>query len=194
MNEEKKFFSKKNIMGMIIVFLMVFSVLGIWQGSSDALPKYNGLKVTQNDNQYSIKTDKGIITGYVYPSYLEYISLDTTMPAYIFVEYSPSIVVLFDPTDKALSYIEVLRMELAQQLPLLGKTVSYGITQVNETYSYPVVNCSSTTPVIFLKTSAATNTSHIYGEENCLVLEAESKEDLISLRDRLLYTLFGVMN
>lgn len=197
MQGEKKLFSKKNIMGMIIVFLMVFSILGIWQGSQDSLPKYHGFKVTQNDNKYAIKTDKGIVSGYTYPAYLEAISLDTTLPAYISVFYSPALVVLFEPTDKALPSIEVLRMELAQELPLLAKTVSYGVTQASETYPYPVVNCSSTTPVIFLRTSTTTSTTlgttHMYGQENCLVLEARNKEELVGLKDRLVYTLFGIM-
>ncbi len=193
MTEEKKLFSKKNIMGMVIIFLMVFSVLGMWQGSDDSLPKYNGFKVTQKDNKYEIKTEKGTISGYTYPSYLEHIYLDTKMPAYVSIYYSPAVVVLFDPTDKALPYIEVLRMELAQELPLLAKTVSYGITQANETYSYTVVNCSSTTPVVFLRTSNTTNTTQIYEQENCLVLEAMNKEDLVGLKDRLVYTLYGVM-
>jgi len=194
MEEEKKLFSKKNIMGMIIVFLMVFSVLGIWQGSDNGMPDYNEFKITQKDNKYEIKTDKGTVQGYTYPGYLEGISLDTTLSAYVSLLYSPYVTILFDPADPALAYVEVLRMELAQtDLSPLGKSVAFAVTQANDTYQYPVANCSSTAPIIYIHTTNTTTTAQIYQDENCLVLEALTWKDLITLKDRLVYTLYGVM-
>ncbi len=194
MKEEKKLFSKKNIMGMVIVFLMIFSVLGIWQGSDTGMPDYNGFKVKQESNKYSIKTDRGTVQGYTYPGYLEGISLDTTHPAYISLFYSPYVTILFDPADPALPYIEVLRMELAQEdLPLLSKFAAFAITQTNGTYQYPVANCSSTAPIIYIHTTNTTTFAHIYQDQNCLVLESLTWRDLITLKDRLVYTLSGVM-
>ncbi|MFA6888809.1 MAG: hypothetical protein WC254_04920 [Candidatus Woesearchaeota archaeon] len=194
MKEEKKIFSKKNIMGMIIVFLMVFSVLGMWQGSDDGMPDYNEFKVTQKDNKYEIKTDKGIVQGYTYPGYLEGIPLDTTLLVYTSLLYSPTVTILFDPADPALAYVEVLRMELVQQdFMLLGKSVAFAITQANDAYQYPVVNCSSTSPIVYIHTTNTTTFAQIYQDENCLVLESLNWRDLVSLKDRLVYTLYDVM-
>ncbi len=193
-NKENKLFSKKNIMGMIIVFLMVFSILGIWQGSQDETPSYNGYPVKQEDNKYVIKSDNGVVSGYTHPAYVDTIALDTSLPAYVSLYYSSYVIVLFDPTDTALPYIEVLRMDLAQEdLLHLSKSVSFGITQANESYSYPIVNCTSSVPVLYLRTNSLNSSSRIYEDENCLVLEATTWRDLVLLKDRVVYTLFDIM-
>ncbi len=192
--DENTFFTKKNIMSLIIVFLMISSVLAIWQGSQDPneLPSYNDNDIFLEDNKYRIETAYGNIYGYFYPTVLESIALEQTLVTFIFS--SPTIIVLFDPTDPHISYIEVLRRDLAfDDLPLLGKTVSFGITEVNEIYPYTVVQCATTSePTLYLRTDNTT-TLKIYQDAGCVVLEASSWEELVQLKDRFVYTIFGVM-
>ena len=169
--EEQGFFSKKNIMSLIIVFLMVSSILAIWQGSQDpnAVPSYNDHDVSLDGSKYRIDSDFGDIYGYSYPTALESIALD---PAFVqYLSSSSNIVVLFDPADPLLPYIEVLRKELAlEDLPLFSKTASFGIIQANESYPYPVVSCATTTePTLFLRTDNMTAT-RMYQDAGCIVL------------------------
>ena len=113
-------------MSFIIVFLMVSSILAIWQGtgSSSDIPSYNDYDISLDGNKYKIKSDFGTIFGYTYPSVLEKYSFDSSFVAYILS--SSTIVVLFDPNDAALAYIEVLRLDLGQEdFPTLGKSVSW---------------------------------------------------------------------
>ncbi len=60
-------------MSFIIVFLMVSSILAIWQGtgSSSDIPSYNDYDISLDGNKYKIKSDFGTIFGYTYPSVLE---------------------------------------------------------------------------------------------------------------------------
>lgn len=192
--EEQGFFSKKNVMSLIIVFLMISSILAIWQGSQDpnSLPSYNDHDVSLDGNKYRIDSDYGDIYGYSYPSALESITLD---PAFVqYLSSSSTLVVLFDPIDPSLPYIEVLRKELAlEDLPLFSKTASFGITQVNESYPYPVVSCATTTqPTLYLRTDNTT-TTRIYQDTGCIVLEAQTWEELVYLKDRVVYAFAGII-
>ncbi|MEK6868019.1 MAG: hypothetical protein AABX98_04300 [Nanoarchaeota archaeon] len=194
--EEKGFFSKKNIMSLIIVFIMVSSILAIWQGSQDPneVPSYNDYDVSLDDTRtYRIDSDYGDVYGYSYPTALESIALDPAFVQYLLS--SSSIVVLFDPIDPMLPYVEVLRKELAREdLSLFSKTASFGITQANESYSYPVVSCATTIePTLFLRTDNMT-TTRIYQDTGCIVLEAQTWEELVYLKDRVVYTLAGIMD
>jgi hypothetical protein len=192
--EEQRFFSKKNIMSLIIVFLMVSSILAIWQGSQDsnALPSYNDHDVSLDGDKYKIESDYGAIYGYSYPTALESIALD---PAFVqYLSSSSNILLLFDPVDPLLPYIEVLRKELAlEDLPLFSKTASFGITDVDDSYSYPIVSCATTTePALFLQTDNMT-TTRIYQDGGCIVLQAQTWQELVYLKDRVVYTLAGIM-
>ena len=41
---ESKIFNKRNVIGLIIVFVMVSSLLAVWQGSYTSLDNYNGFR------------------------------------------------------------------------------------------------------------------------------------------------------
>ena len=181
---------------------MVSSILAIWQGSSNTNVQsdYNGHKVIIDKTKYKIKTDSGYAYGYTYPLSLEVYTLDHALLSYL--RSSDTVAILFDPSDPALQYIEVLRFDLAQDdLPGLGITPGFVITQANETYPYSVVSCTNTTyPTIYLKTN---NASKIYNnvsvsgtisqDVGCVVLSAPDWQELILLQDRLVYGLYGVM-
>ena len=193
--QEHKIFNKRNSISFFIAMIMVSSILAIWQGSGDpnTQPDYNGHKVTFDKTKYKIKTDNGYAFGYTYPSSLETYSLDLGMISYL--RSSDTVAILFDPADSALRYIEVLRYDLAEDdLPGLGITPGFVITQTNETYSYPVTSCLNTTyPTIYLMTDNTTSSGTIYQDVGCVVLSAPDWQELVRLKDRLVYGLYGVM-
>jgi len=173
---------------------MASSILAIWNGSDDSssLPDYNGHKIKLDGNYYVIKTDYGDVYGYTYPSYLETIEFVKSLSNAI--NPAGEIIILFDPDDEYINYIELFRSELAQRdLYNLGKTASFAITKENDEYSFPVLDCESA-PVatIYLRTINLT-TSHIYQEGNCIILEGESGLNLARVKDRFVYTLYKVM-
>lgn len=173
---------------------MTSSILAIWQGSSDtsAQPDYNEHKVTVDNNKYKIKTDAGYAYGYTYPSSLESYTIDPALLSYLLS--SDTVSILFDPADPSLPYIEVLRYDLSQDdLRDLGITTAFAMTQENATYPYPVVSCATTTsPTLYLKTANVTSGT-IYQDVGCVVLAAPTWQELVRIKDRLVYGLYGVM-
>ncbi len=194
--KDEGFWSRKNIMSLIIVFLMISSVLAIWQGSqsnsSNTIESYNDHDITFTDEGFFIESDYGDIHGYNYPSSLESIPFDSALALYF--QSSSQVVVLFDPGDSALKYIEILRSDLAQDdFPALGQDVSFALTSNSSLYSYPVLDCASTAlPTVYLHTANVTSLL-IYQNHGCIVLEAARWEDLFKLKDRAIYTLADIM-
>lgn len=191
--EEHKIFNKRNVVSFFIIFLMVSSILAIWQGSSSPpIPAYNGDKVTLEGNLYAIKSDRGTAYGYTYPSSLENIPVDSVFLKA--VSSASELMILFDPNDEDIAYVDILRSELAQRdLPILKKSMGFGLTTNSSLYSYPVYNCTTVPFVtLFLRTVNGT-VAQLSQEGNCLVLEAATGQELIQAKDRLVYTLYGVM-
>ncbi len=63
----------------------------------------------------------------------------------------------------------------------------------NTTFNLPVITCSDATqnvPVIFFKFG---NSTEIHYQNDCIIAEAESNQDFIRLKDRLLYAILGVV-
>lgn len=190
--EENKFLSKRNVVSFFIIFLMVSSILAIWQGSTSSIPSYNGYKVTPDGNFYAIKSDIGTVYGYTYPSSLESIPVDSV---FLHAVLSASeLMILFDPADASIEYIDLLRSELAQRdLPALKKSTGFGLTMNSSVYPYPVFNCTTISFVaLFLRTANET-TAQLYQEGNCLVLEAATGQELVQVKDRFVYTMYGIM-
>lgn len=192
------FWSRKNIMSLIIVFLMISSVLAIWQGSqsssSNTIEPYNDHEITFIDQEgFFIESDYGDIHGYSYPSSLEAISFDSALVQYI--QSSSQLIILFNPEDSALEYIEVLRSAFAvDDLPAFAQEASFAITTNSSLYLYPVLDCASTPlPTLYLHTANVTSPL-IYQNQGCIVLEAARWEDLFTLKDRVVYTLADIMD
>lgn len=193
--EENSFFSKRNVISLFIILIMVSSILAIWQGStsSNTIPEYNDYEVRLEETHYVIASDFGDVSGYTYPGSLEAIPLEDSYVQYLLS--SSELYILFDPQDENIPVIEVLRSELAQQdFSGLGKTVGFAVTQGNETYaSYPVMSCDTTPlPTLYLHT-LNTTTTRIYQDAGCIVLEAATWQDIVELKDRLVYAMYGVM-
>jgi hypothetical protein len=67
-----------------------------------------------------------------------------------------------------------------------------GFTSENE-FAKPIITCDNATfyvPVIYFKKS---NQTVISLENNCIIAEAYRGEDLVKVKDRLLYSIFGVI-
>jgi hypothetical protein len=194
-NKKESWLSTKNMVSLFFIMLMATSILAIWQGAGsdpNGLEPYNGYDIVIEGSSYSIESDIGEVRGYTYPSYLETITLEDWQLASF--QEAGIVVILFDPTDEAISYIDVLRSHLASRdLYGLGKQAGFAITQESDDYLYDVMDCT-TAPAgtLYLRTTAAA-TTQIYLEDNCLVLEGASGQDLVYAKDRLVYTLYGIM-
>jgi hypothetical protein len=188
-------FSMKNVLSLFFVLLMATSIFAIWQGGSSGdsgLEPYKKHAITIDGSGLVIESAYGNVYGYTYPSELESIGVDTAFLEAVLA--SDEIVVLFDPDDAAIDYIDTLRSQLALRDVIgLGKTTRFAITTESDVYAYDVLDCT-TVPIVLVYMHTVENAvSQIYQQGNCLVLEAGSSQDLVRVKDRFVYTSYDIM-
>ncbi len=196
MRKKKKesWFCKKNIVGLFFIVIMVFSVLGLWQGGSTPTVSYNDYKFKMDGNYYTTKIDNHEVSFHYMPESVEDIELDQEVVDLL--NNAGIIYVLFNPNDKLIETIEVVRMEMAiGDFPtLLNKQVLMVLSEESDLYpNLDVLSCANATTTSPMINFRYSNVSQIFMEGSCVVIEASSHLDLYAYKDRLLYGLYGVI-
>lgn len=191
--EKKGFFNRKNVLGLIIAFVMISSLLGAWQGSYVALDKYK---------DYRFKSKEYIVLGKINDNWVEFSyhpkeleSLNVSAEAIQKIKDSKMIYLTFNPEDKFIQSIELIRIELMESFvnefniyPVMA------VTEASEIYSaYPVMGCENATnaiPVMYIQSSEETS---ITSTGNCIYMNAINTLEFEPLKDRIRYSIYGVM-
>ncbi len=184
--------SKGFWMSLFIVVIMMLSVVGfMWKGGSDTKQEYNGydFRLTQNrlwQTEHSGET----ITFYHHP--LEVEDLNLKPAAASSLRQTRMAYITSDPDDSLKSYIGKAEFEMKRVMEEKGTFLEYAFTGENE-FNKTVITCGNATtavPVIYIRSGNKTGISY---SSNCLVMEAESPQDVLAMRDRLLYAFLGVI-
>jgi hypothetical protein len=192
--KEPNLFNKKNMIGLFIILIMTMSVLGIYVGSGNGNgDKYNNFKFVQTKQGYMTEINDKQILFYNHPSSLEYISFDNLSKD--FLKNAKMLTITFDPADSAVQEIELARLELTTQLQQFANIyVLTGITNQTAPYTqFPLITCANATiyqPVIYFKTGEATS---IIANNNCITASADYRGVILTLKDRILYQVLGIM-
>jgi len=190
---ERKIEKRKQIlMGSILVFLMVASGFGVIIGSRANEMRYGKFKFYLKNNRYVTKINDNEMPFYFLPSQVDYINLSSIITNKLREAYL--VMITFNPGDKAnLQFIEITRFDLSQ---LLGKVAYNGVLNTSEEYDLPIITCTNATlntPVLVFNVSDTTSiTPSIVDINNCIYLNARGTE-FLKLRDRLLYSYYGVI-
>nr|MCK4929786.1 hypothetical protein [Nanoarchaeota archaeon] len=175
-------------MAAILVFLMVASGFGVIVGSRTSEMKYGKFKFFIQDNRYWTKINDNEMPFYFLPQQVEYINLSSIITNKLREAYL--VMITFNPEEETnLQVIEITRFDLSQ---LLGKVVYNGVLASSLEYDLPILNCANATlktPVIIFNMSDNTSIVEI---DNCIYLNARGRE-FLRLRDRLLYSYYGVI-
>lgn len=181
----------RNLVTAFIIVLMVGSVIGYMFGrDSGEILKYNGYKFSKVNNKLLLKVDKTDVWFDYFPSSVE----DINISSEILDKLSNKIEIdsTYDNNSKWKEGIGIAQYDLEQGFNLIGVYLVRGLTTENE-FGMPVVRCDTATnkvPVIYFKES---NQTKVWVEGNCIIAEAKNEIDFIRIKDRLLYSLFGVM-
>ncbi|MBT4824066.1 hypothetical protein HN695_03190 [Candidatus Woesearchaeota archaeon] len=189
--KEKRYFNKKNIVGLFIAFIMVSSLLAMWEGG--VVEKYNGFKIKTDGISLQTKINGEWVDFGYSPSNLD--DMDVSSEAMLTLENSNMVYFTFDPEDKLLSDIELTRMILGESLEKnFNIYAPSGVTEQIEPYAaLPLIDCSnatSTIPVVYFK---YLNETKISIENNCIYVYAQSGYDFEALTERIKYGLYGVI-
>ncbi len=75
---------------------------------------------------------------------------------------------------------------------VMGIYVQNAFTSQTE-HPLPVITCENASRVIPVITIEKSNTTQITAQGTCIIIEAKTKQDIIALYERLLYSILGVM-
>ena len=172
---------------LFIAFIMLTSTIGyVFKGGTKE--KYNDFSFSIRDDQRWHTKINGMQMSFKYfPADLEAINLSTNIIDRI--KTTNMIYFTHDPENR---YREEIALLKEMFWPYFKIYADNGLTLTNN-FNLPIVSCDNATmtlPVIYFKES---NQTGFYLDNNCIICELRSGEDFTAIKERLLYSLFGVM-
>ena len=183
----------QKIIVAFIAFIMVSSVIGfIWGRDTEQQQKYKEFKFGRTaDKWHTLINGKRIFFSY-FPSEVEGINISSDVIDKLSNKFE--IDTTSDINDSYAKGIALSQYELGDALDFnLGVYLRIGLT-ANTSYNLPIITCLTATdkiPVIYFKGS---NETIVHLEEDCIVVETDSNENFVRIKDRILYALAGVID
>ena len=190
--KRKKPSNKLNVfMAVFITVIMVGSIMGLMMNNPEEKIVYNGHTFKEKGNYLTLKLDGERFNFYYSPQDVE--NIEMPIEVHNFLQIVPTSYVVFDPDAKFIDYMDFSRFELSEEMLKLDKIIQGGITKQSEFYNLPVINCDNATqyvPVIYFKNS---NTTKFYMEGNCIIAKSNTAYGFLALKDRIIYSLLGII-
>jgi len=192
--KKKDGLSKSAIITLIIGGVMLLSTFGIMFSSYNSgteSVKYGDymFKKTTAGWQTNIN-GKEVVFGY-HPIDLEKLNISKEVTQRMLG--AKVVYVTFNPNSKHVDKYELARYELGNSLAELFTVYAMpGITEANSTYKQPIVTCLNATSSIPVIDIVEGNETKASVEANCITLQAD-EYTIIALKDRLLYSMLGIM-
>jgi len=188
----------KRLMSLVLTALMVLAIGGIWAANSqshgeDILYGDTEFKLEtlpEANNNYVYTTDVNDIDMYFYSLPLQTLTINSTGNLTALLKPAQYIALSSTPSLQYASLHDLIRFELSKYS---GKFVVGGVLTKNESSQLSQLTCANATiemPVIELRES---NETSILVEDNCVFINA-SNQQLALIRDRLLYSMVGIIN
>ncbi|MBN1543842.1 hypothetical protein JW898_00090 [Candidatus Woesearchaeota archaeon] len=192
--QPKKKMSKQMLMTMIIGGLMVLSVFGIMFSSYNS----GNEKVTYGDHIFK-QTSKGWTTeiggrkaefSYL-PGDIEGLEISKEITDRL--KSSKVVYITFNPNTKSVQNFELMRFELGNAMSQLGGVYAMaGVSEENEKYTQPLVDCRNATATLPVISITEGNETRAYLDGECIVLESDEYASGV-LKDRVLYAMLGII-
>ena len=188
----------KRLMSLVLTALMVLAIGGIWAANANSGPDkimYGNTEfkleiLPEANNNYVYTTDVNDIGIYFYSLPLQTFSVNSTGNLTALLRPAQYIALSSSPGLQYASLHDLIRFELSKYS---GKLVVGGVLTKNESSQLTQLTCANATiemPVIELHESSE---SSILVEDNCVFINA-SNQQLALIRDRLLYSMVGIIN
>ncbi len=181
----------RNLVTIFIVVLMVGSVMGYMFGrDSGEVLKYNEYKFSRTNNKFILKVNKQDVAFDYFPSDVEDIEINPE----ILDKLSNKIEIdsTYDNNSKFKEGISVAQYDLDIYFDIVGIHFVKGLTTENN-YGLVIIECEDATPnvpVLYFKES---NETKVWIKDDCIIAEAKNEFDIIRIKDRLIYGLYGII-
>jgi len=181
-------------MGGFIILIMVASAIGyMWSGGEEFRYKDFRFKRSESSNLWYSEINGQQVSFYSLPPDAGHVNV--TEGVISTISGTKMIYITFDPNQTDLTYLDLTRFDLSENLPKYFDIYAVSGMTANYTgYALPIVTCENATaflPVVYLKRG---NKTEVYFEGNCIIAEAATSSDFIRIRDRIMYGLFGIIN
>lgn len=173
---------------------LVFMVIGMSSGfvffgfNDGSKVVYNGHKFIYKGDHWEVKIN-GIIAATSYaPEQVMGVEVPSELPTLL--QNKVQIDTTSDMNDSMKDWISLAQYQMGMTLASGSVYLRAGFLQ-NDT-GFPKISCesaSSFVPVLYFKSSNDTSASI---EGNCIVVEARSGQEMILLKDRILYAMLGL--
>ncbi|VVB83345.1 Uncharacterised protein [uncultured archaeon] len=181
--EEKKKRRNQILVGVVLIFVMFFSVIGYslgnFQTSGTSIVNYNGFKFTQESNLWKVNVGSFQFSFRYNPNQVEKISSTLNLlnsyqdkPLYFSSENSEAASEIYNNL-----FVQNKIVQRAQSACLSGEKCSG---------NYPIKTCDDN--FIIIKES---NSSNVRQDKNCVFIEGKT-ENLVGLSDSFLFKITGI--
>lgn len=195
--EDKRRQRNKLIIGLLTIFLMISSVLGIigynQQESQNSVGGINFLQKPSNvyGTIWEAKIDGTTYQFNAHPYQLLSFGMNVSIEP---LQNAAQVLLTTDAptlTGNHADFIAAMQYELASALQKQGKEVAQGFTNASG-YQVQQITCTDASDETVVIYSVVGNESIIRLQENCYVMSSATQTDHFFLKDRLLYALLGV--
>ena len=181
------------IMVFFMAFIMIGSVFGViffGYNQQENKVKYNNAVFVEKEGLWSAKiNNKEAVFNYL-PTDVTDVDIESAVLDRI------SDIIEIDPTSEVNNsfkeYIALAQHQMTLTLNNFNIYVRVGFTTENE-FNMPIVTCKDATsnvPVVYFIES---NQTKVYLENNCIIAEGKDGFDFLRIKDRLLYSIFGIL-
>jgi hypothetical protein len=192
---------KKNgrIVAIVMAILMIASLAGI--ALSGLSPTTSNGAFTYGDYSFELKPIDGSLQSLLvtevngeevgfYSLPQDTLQLDVSGNL-SFLQSTEYMVLTGNPDDTLMTIQDILRFEMSQAS---GKSIGGAVMFESENYSaYPVVNCENASVVVPVIEIVESNKTKIVVEGSCVKIQSQP-QDILYVRDRLLYQILGILN
>jgi len=184
---------KKKLMVGFIAFIMIFSVFGVvffgFAAGGSSL-KYNGFKFSRSGNVWATNIDGRQAIFSYYPADVELIEIKPEIIGML--RNKVEIDVTAGTNGTFIQSIALAHFQMKSTLGNFNIFLREGYTTENK-FNLPVIRCENATsliPVIYFKEG---NSTRVYSNESCIIVEANNNEDFIRAKDRIVYGLLDII-
>ncbi|MFH2027934.1 MAG: hypothetical protein ABIJ08_02235, partial [Nanoarchaeota archaeon] len=174
-------------------FIMISSVFGVifyGFGSQDTTLKYKNLKFTREDSGWSTTINNQRVFFDYFPEELENINISSEIVDMLKNKYEIDVTSEINSTFK--DTIALAEYNMAQVLnDILSVYLRPGFTQENE--YLPAITCSDATLSVPLIYFIHSNQTSITLDGDCIIAEAINDNDFLRIKDRILYSILGII-
>jgi len=195
MPRKKKKSKKPLIIGGLIIFFMISSAFAVMLGGfaqTSSKTKYDGITFTSLQNgEFRARVDGKLMDFDFTPDMIEGIELD---PALITrLKNAAEVDVTYDYDSEAANQIALGIFQMQQSYFKDTKFIREGATKENE-FDQPIITCDDASPEVPVILFELGDDTGIIADGDCIIATASRPDEIAAVKDRIVFSMLGVMN